>query len=114
MPTGVLRLPAQFPFKRFMCALGHITALMWALSSDCELRLITRVATYANCLKVINSWLASTGMSPDANQGELSAYFRDDGDMLFLAFPHDGSPSDGFLCVRSLLPPAPQESEELA
>lgn len=113
MPTGVLQLPAQFPFKRFMCALGHITVLMWALSSDCELRLITWAATYTNCLKVVNSWLASTEMSSNTNQEGLSAYFRDDGDTLLLAFPHDGSPSNGFLYVWSLLPPAPQESEKL-
>lgn len=41
-----------------MCEVGHIITLVWALSSICELRLITWAATYTKCLKVISSWLA--------------------------------------------------------
>lgn len=41
-----------------MCEVGHIITLVWALSSICELRLITWASTYTKCLKVINSWLA--------------------------------------------------------
>lgn len=37
---------------------GRVITLVWALSSICELRLITWPATYTKCFKVINSWLA--------------------------------------------------------
>lgn len=41
-----------------MCEAGHVITLVWALSSICELRLITWAATYTKCFKVINSRLA--------------------------------------------------------
>lgn len=43
-----------------MREVGYIITLVEKVSSVCELRLITWAATYTNCLKVVNLWLALT------------------------------------------------------
>lgn len=85
-----------------MCVVGHMTALVWALRSGCELRLITRAAALTRLMDVIRCKSGRTIGSFQGGWGHAAP-----------SFSAHGAPGGGFLHVWPLLPPARPKPEEL-